>query len=142
MSEIDKPARYPFDDYKPVENVHPEGVRAAMEPPKLPENWPTEPSLTTDGAASKVAAESVAPRVTEESIRAKIDCVQYIVHETMTICIITMRSGFKVTGTAAPASPANFKSDVGQRYAYDKAFRQLWEFEGYLLCESLHRSQR
>jgi hypothetical protein len=41
-------------------------------------------------------------------------------------------------GKAAPASPENFDPEVGKRYAYEDAFRELWPLEGYVLCTKLH----
>lgn len=76
-------------------------------------------------------------RVTEQSINAKIKQVSYIYDETTTICMITLKNGFKVLGHSTPADPRNHDAAVGRRYAYDNAFRQLWQLEGYLLVEYL-----
>jgi hypothetical protein len=85
--------------------------------------------------------ESRAPRVTEESINAKIDCHSFHV-ETLgtakiTVCFILMRNGFVFVGKAAPASPENYREVIGRTYAYDDAFRQIWAHEGYLLREKM-----
>jgi hypothetical protein len=99
-----------------------------------------EPSLSTE-QAKEVVATKTAPRVTEESIKAKIASVAYerpfAANPQLTVCAITMRNGFVVLGKSAPASPVNFDQEVGRRYAYDDAFKQLWQFEGYLLRELL-----
>ena len=94
------------------------------------------PTITRDTADAIVETKD-APRVTAETIRAKIDDVNYVHIDVMTIAVITMKNGFKVTGQAAPASPANFDAQVGERYAYEDAVRKLWQLEGYLLCEQL-----
>lgn len=95
-----------------------------------------EPELSLDQAKAIVATKT-APRVTEESIKERIHDVAYIGHGQLCICIITMKNGFMVNGVSAPASPANYDLAVGQRYAYDNAFKQLWQLEGYLLREQL-----
>lgn len=95
-----------------------------------------EPNITLEQAKAIVATK-VAPKVTEESIKAKIDSVAYKTHYHTTMCIIEMRNGFRVIGHSTPASIENFDAEVGQRYAYDNAFKQLWQFEGYLLRELL-----
>ncbi len=96
-----------------------------------------EPALSLDEAKAVVATKT-APRVTEESIKAKIEEAEYIINgNLLTICIITMKNGFMVHGGSAPASPSNFDAEVGKRYAYDNAFKQLWQLEGYLLREKL-----
>lgn len=98
----------------------------------------TEPKLSLDEAKAVVATKT-APRVTEDSIKAKIERVDYVAHGMLTICIITMKNGFMVSGVSAPASSANFDPEVGKRYAYDNAFKQLWPLEGYLLREKLSK---
>lgn len=101
-----------------------------------------EPELSLDQAKAIVATKT-APRITEESIKDRIDTVDYIQHGLgLTICIITMKNGFMVNGVSAPASPANYDPAVGQRYAYDNAFKQLWPLEGYLLREQLSRQPK
>lgn len=97
-----------------------------------------EPDLTLDEAKAIVATKT-APRVTEDSIKDRIRDVAYIGHGQLTICIITMKNGFMVNGVSAPASPSNFDLEVGRRYAYDNAFKQLWPLEGYLLRDKLSK---
>lgn len=99
-----------------------------------------EPSLSLD-QAKVVVSTKTAPRVTEKSIKAKIERVDYINHEHMTICIIQMQNGFKVIGHSTPASIANYDRNVGERYAYDNACKQLWQLEGYLLREHLWETE-
>ena len=60
------------------------------------------PSVSLQEAQAIVETKT-APRVTKESIEAKIQDVQYVYHGTMTIAIIQMHSGFKQVGYAAPA---------------------------------------
>ena len=95
--------------------------------------------ITTDEAKAIVETKT-APRVTQESIENKIAKVEFTLTEgLLTICIITMTNGFMVHGVSAPASPTNFDAEVGKRYAFDNAFKQLWQLEGYLLREKLAR---
>jgi Phage protein (N4 Gp49/phage Sf6 gene 66) family len=56
---------------------------------------------------------------------------------TLTICLVVMRNGFVVVGKAAPASPENFDPDLGRRFAYEDAIRQLWPLMGYALRDKL-----
>lgn len=108
-----------------------------------------EPTITLDEAKAIVATKT-APRVTEDSIKAKIALVTYNEAPPTiggyfgacgigTMCYITMKNGFVVFGYSAPASPENFDAEVGRRYAYDNAFKQLWQLEGYLLREMLQQ---
>ena len=99
-----------------------------------------EPDITL-GRAQEIVAGKTAPKVTEETIRAKIADVAYlrpaVLDGTLTICVIVMQNGWVSVGKSAPVSAANFDPDVGKRYAYEDAFRPLWQLEGYLLREKL-----
>lgn len=94
------------------------------------------PALTLAEAQAQVASKT-APKVTKESIEAAINQVSYLHHDTLTVCIINMKNGFMQIGKAAPASAANFDPAIGERYAYEDAFRGLWQLEGYSLCQKL-----
>ena len=59
----------------------------------------------------------------------------------LTICILTVENGFTFIGKSAAASPANYNEDIGDKIAYEDAFRQIWSHEGYLLKEKLFRGQ-
>lgn len=99
-----------------------------------------EPALTLDQAKAVVATKT-APRVTEESIKAKILDVTYSYNGVTTICLITMQNGFRFVGTSTPADARNYDQKVGDRYAYDNAFKQIWTHEGYLLREQLSKGE-
>ncbi len=94
-----------------------------------------EPGISTADADAKVAA-STAPKVTKESMEAKIAAISYVQHNETTICLIEMKSGFVVTGVYGAASKANFDPEVGKRYAYDAALKALWPLEGYALRDA------
>ena len=101
----------------------------------------TEPTLTLEQAQTKVAA-ATAPNITKESIEARIASVTYHHVDHLTICVIQMVNGFFQMGKAAPASPENYDPEVGKRYAYEDAFRGLWQLEGYALCEKLYQQRQ
>ena len=88
------------------------------------------------------AANAIAPRVTLDDMKAKIADITYILHENiLTICIIRMQNGFYVVGEAAPASPENFIIELGRKFAYENAIRQLWKLEGYALRQGIHKGR-
>lgn len=93
-------------------------------------------SLKATEAAS--AAVAVAPRVTLDSMEAKIASESYtVIDGILTLCTIKMANGFYVTGESAPASPENFNAELGRKFARESAIRQLWKLEGYALREKL-----
>lgn len=57
--------------------------------------------------------------------------------QRMTLCFLVMENGFVIVGKTAPASAANFRTELGEKFAYEDAIRQLWPLEGYLLRERL-----
>jgi hypothetical protein len=101
------------------------------------------------------AAVAVAPRVTLANIEAAIAHTYYLTgHQaatyagatgqpvadelkTLTICLLVMTNGFTVIGKAAPASPENFNRDLGRKYAYEDAVRQIWPLMGFALRDRL-----
>lgn len=96
-----------------------------------------KPNLTIAQAEAVIETKK-APKVTRQGIEAKIASVQYITqHAPLTICVITMRNGFSVTGTSGAVSLANYDEEVGKTVSYENAFRQIWPLEGYLLRERL-----
>lgn len=78
------------------------------------------------------------PKVTKDSIEAKIAKVDYLVlpDSTVTLCNITLHNGYSVRGESACVDPRNFNVEIGKGLAYKQAFDRLWPLEGYLLAES------
>lgn len=50
---------------------------------------------------------------------------------TLTLCILTMVNGLNIVGQSACLNPARFDAAIGRTIAYQDAFRQLWQLEGY-----------
>lgn len=80
-----------------------------------------------------------APRLNPEMIDATIVSEQYHVFAgtTLTVCALTLRNGYIVTGESAAASPANFDAALGRKIARENARNKIWALEGYLLRERL-----
>lgn len=83
-----------------------------------------------------------APRVTPERIKEVIDKVDFHrLTEVLTVCVITLRNGFTVTGESACASPENFDEEIGNNIAFKNAEDKIWLLEGYLLKQQLWVAQ-
>ena len=84
-----------------------------------------------------------APRITPEHLDECIAQAQYHVFEgsQLTVCCLTLRNGFNVTGESACASPANFDAELGRQIAYRNARDKIWALEGYLLRERLSNGE-
>lgn len=80
-----------------------------------------------------------APRLTPELIDGVIVDEDYHVFEktSLTVCCLTLKNGFTVTGESACASPENFDAELGKKIARKNAREKIWMLEGYLLRERL-----
>ena len=80
-----------------------------------------------------------APRLTPEMIDAAIVGEAYYVFPgtTLTVCCLSLRNGYQVTGESAAASPKNFDKMLGQKIARENARNKIWALEGYLLRQRL-----
>jgi len=81
----------------------------------------------------------IAPRLTPDLIDATIAKADYTVFENscLTVCCLTLKNGFTVTGESACASPENFNAEIGQKIAFGNARDKIWALEGYLLKQKL-----
>lgn len=81
-----------------------------------------------------------APRLTPQLIDDVIAGEQYHVFECscLTVCCMTLRNGFTVTGESACASPENFNVELGRKIARENARNKIWQLEGYLLKQRLY----
>lgn len=82
-----------------------------------------------------------APRLTPDDIDAVIGLVEYFrVTAVLTVCVITLRNGFTVTGESACASPENYDKEIGNKIAFQNAREKIWALEGYLLKQRLYEA--
>ena len=83
-------------------------------------------------------------KVTREHLEKRIASIDYVVMPDgrTTVCQLTMQNGFTVRGESSCVSAENFNKELGEKYAYEKAFDSAWAFEGYLLAELRHREAR
>lgn len=71
-------------------------------------------------------------KLTKEHLESLIETVDYqLFGDTMTLCFITLKCNFVVTGKSACLDPSKFDPDIGANIAFKNAFDQLWELEGY-----------
>ena len=93
-----------------------------------------------------------APRVTPADIEANINgefsftvgnaaralnCPVSDAVDLLTICVLTLKNGFTVTGESACASPENFDAELGRKIARQNAVDKVWPLMGYALREKL-----
>lgn len=96
--------------------------------------------MTEQSIENEIQAKGLnAPRLTPAAIDGTIVSETYHVFPgtTMTICLLTLRNGFHVTGESAAASPENFDEGIGRKIARENARNKIWALEGYLLRQKL-----
>lgn len=80
-----------------------------------------------------------APRLTPASIDATIVAEDY--HQfpgtRVTVCALTLRNGFTITGESSAVSQENFDAEIGRKIAREEARNKIWLLEGYLLRQRL-----
>jgi len=87
-----------------------------------------------------------APRVKPEDLDAAIDPlvpVQYHVfpRSNTTVCLLTLKNGFTITGESSCADPTNFDEEIGREVAFKDARNKLWPLLGFLLKDRLAAQQ-
>jgi hypothetical protein len=80
-----------------------------------------------------------AKRVTPDMLNAEIVKEQFHVFEgsSLTVCCLTLRNGFTVTGESACASPENYDASIGQRISKANARDQIWPLLGFRLRDAI-----
>ena len=80
-----------------------------------------------------------APRITRDHVEEMVEHEHYHVppDTTLTLCVLTLKNGFTVTGESACAAAENFDAELGRQIARENAIQKVWMFEGYLLRDLL-----
>ena len=97
--------------------------------------------MSTDNEIEReiVSKDLTAPRITPADIERTIVGCDYHVFEgsQLTVCCLTLKNGFTVTGESACASPENFDAEIGKKIAFTNAKEKIWPLEGYLLKQKI-----
>jgi hypothetical protein len=92
--------------------------------------------LITNEKLDELLAASPAERVTPEYMKSRITNTDLTrIGEKVTHCRIVLDNGFSVSGESACVNAANYNQQIGEKIAFDNAFRQLWPLFGFLLAE-------
>jgi hypothetical protein len=80
-----------------------------------------------------------AKRITPNMLDAEIAAEHFHVFpgSCLTVCALTLRNGFTVTGESACASPENFNAEIGQKIARSNAREKIWPLLGFRLRDEL-----
>ena len=83
-------------------------------------------------------------KVTMELIKSKIKSETYLVMPDgrTTMCQLSLENGYSINGLSACVDAAEFNRDIGRRFAFEDALRQIWALEGYLLAEKIYQNSK
>lgn len=100
----------------------------------------SSPKIISNSELDELLASSPAERVTPEFMQSRISKTEFtrLADSTVTHCRITLDNGFGVSGESACVNPENYNQQIGEKIAYDNAFRQFWPLFGFLLAEKNH----
>lgn len=101
----------------------------------MPDEQATEKMIQDKG--------KTAPRITPQDLDDLImsDAFYVFPGTTMTVCALTLKNGYVVTGESAAASPENFDEQIGRKIARENARNKIWGLEGYRLRSKLAKEQ-
>lgn len=92
--------------------------------------------IITNDRLDELLAASPAERVTPDYMKSRItDTKFHKLGPTLTHCTLHLDNKYEVTGESACVNPENYNQEIGEKIAYDNAFRQLWPLFGFLLAE-------
>lgn len=90
-------------------------------------------SLEATDAASEAVRTGF--RVTLDDLKARVDSVEYITREHLTVAVLKLNNGWYLVGKSAPVDPGNFHVQRGQELAYEDALRQAWPLVAFAHLE-------
>jgi len=81
--------------------------------------------------------------ISHETVESKIAQTTYhrFPKTNLTIAILTLKSGFVVTGESNCVDPQDFNEQVGRDLAYDNAIDKIYTYEAYLKLANSHAHQ-
>mgnify|MGYP001014628026 CR=1 FL=1 len=79
-------------------------------------------------------------KLTHEYIQSVIKTADYLQHGVLTVCVLTLRNGFTVTGESACLSLATYDAEIGRKIAFDNAVDKIWQLEGYLAKQRMYEA--
>lgn len=78
-------------------------------------------------------------KITPEMVENSIKDIEFIERANkLTICIITLKNGFIVTGEASAVRPELFDSSIGKEISEKNARNKIWFYLGVCLQESIN----
>jgi Phage protein (N4 Gp49/phage Sf6 gene 66) family len=86
------------------------------------------------------AVQKTPNRVTLDFMLSQVENEEYINPSSiphMTLLVLTLKNGFAVVGTSAPADAGNFDKELGRKFAKEDCIRQMWRLYGFTLREKL-----
>ena len=77
-------------------------------------------------------------KITQQDVENSITKEEYMkMGRKTTICLLTLKNGYELTGVSGCVDPANFDIELGKKYSRENAVNKIWQLEGYRLqCQN------
>ena len=81
-------------------------------------------------------------KITKEFLESEIQEVKYTqMGDRLTHCLITTKSGSLFSGESVVVDVANFNKELGEKYAYERAFNSMWQPYGFWSHQKLNKEK-
>jgi len=108
---------------------------ASHQPLARAEGSRDEAAIEAEIVAKNLTAPRLSPALIDETIVA--EAYHVFPNTSLTVCVLTLRNGYIVTGESASASIANFNAELGRKISRESARNKIWALEGYRLRQLL-----
>lgn len=96
------------------------------------------PSLPINQKKDKTMKQT---KLTPQYINSLITHTEYQYSGTLTICLLTLKNGYKVIGESACLNETDFDAEIGKQAAYNNAVEKIWQLEGYLAKQRIYEAE-
>lgn len=80
-------------------------------------------------------------KLTPEYIKSLVTHMEYQRFGTLTICLLTLKNGYKVTGQDTCLNEMSFDAETGKKLARYNALDKVWELERYLETQRIYEAE-
>lgn len=74
-----------------------------------------------------------------DSLMATTEFEVRTIYDKVTVVVAKLPNGFTIVESSACVDPANYNEAIGVEICKGRIENQLWQLEGYLLQEQLHK---
>lgn len=81
-------------------------------------------------------------KLTEMDLEKEIVNTKFFYDGTFTICLLTLRSGFKIIGESACMNPKDYNKKIGEEISLNNATDKIWQLLGFHLKQEKYEQEK